>query len=756
MREDPKKRAQWNAVLIQGEWRLLDVLWASRALVRRREAHWPLVDVHGDTVEDEDVKVDPGKELHETNGFFFLTDPDRFVCTHLPDDPNWQLLPPQLRLKPPQFEKFVYVRERFFTMGLEMLPDSQQYCTLKTDRGEVTVKFGVPEHLGRFAQFRYMLFKYKSQATGGVSDESDDTEKVHWKGCIFYQLSQKQISYVCHMPQVGKYRMDIFGRHVTRDNGLDLVCSYVIECDSTDGRHLPDDPDIGWGPGTELDEAGLSVLTYSDADLQEMAESGRAPVWHPDGTIDTDQHVVEIRFRKTVDYDMVFWHALKHNDFDEAELLSCATLRVCSNDVIAVLRLPQPGMYAYKLFADARADGGDIPNVCNYLVRYRHNDGETITAFPSLQWGLLGPSIHAPRLGIVSTEENVTIGNIVTDSSKVDLTFKMLPSDYDILYEIGAVQQDGIGDDAKVAVNTRDKTAQIQLKLDGSGEYSFNMFVRRRSDDIRIHHVHSVLIGYSGEDAASDASNDEDLPDEQPEPLAEESELNESSFNLRAGLMMMGGMFGFVGGVEDGEDEDDDTEPTLVTHKQMITDEEIQRIDLPLSGYDLLVSVERKASQCPADDIRATYEKYGEALTVNLPLEGVYVVDVFESRRNNRLRHVYRYHITRHAKVMETGAFLTFWITTAWVLSIIFNTHNMCAVSNILNTHNLCAVSNILNTTTCVQFPTFEYPQLVCRKNKKRKKWQKLTQNRIYKPTKNRINQAKKVSICKRKTTNIW
>jgi len=152
---------------------------------------------------------------------------------------------------------------------------------------------------------------------------------------------------------------------------------------------------------------------------------------------------------------------------------------------------------------------------------------------------------------------------------------------------------------------------------------------------------------------------------------------------------MMGGMFGFVGGVEVGEesedDEDETTEPTLVTHTQMMTYEKVQRIDLPLSAYDLLVSVERKASQCPADDITTKYEKDGEALTVNMPLEGVYVVDVFECRRNNRLKHVYCCHITRLAKVIKT-------------VSNTLNTHNLCAVSSILYNHNLCAISNILNT----------------------------------------------------------
>ena len=532
-----------------------------------------------------------------------------------------------------------------------MLADSKRYCTLKTVRGEVMIKFGISEHLGRFAQFRYMLFKELDN--GVVSKDSGDSK--NWRGCIFFMQSKREIIYVCNMPTVGKYRMDIFGRHVTRDNGLDLVCSYIITCDSTHGRRLPDDPEIGWGPEDELKEAGLSAVS------------------HHGPMIDTDEHVVEIHFRKTVDKDMVFWHSLKHNEFKEAKLLSCATLRVCGGDIFAVLRLPQPGMYAYKLFADKCAKGGDIPNVCNYLIRYKHYEGEPITSFPALRWGLLGPSVQARHLGIVSTDKIVTTGNIITKSPEVDLKFKRFPSDCYIFYEIGKVQQDGAGQDAtQVAVNPQDKTGKIRLTLDGSGEYSFNMFVRRGSDDHRIHHVHSVLIGYSGEeeeeeeeDTASEASNDDGHPEDQPHPVGDDvqAEQNESSFNLRAGFTMIGGLFDFVGKVEEDEESDRGENATpepatpTVTYEEMTTCEDVLRIELPLSVHRLLVTVERKASQYPADIIQTTY--HGDVLTVHLPRdppgEGVYVVDVFHQFDDNRLEHVHRYEITRLVKVIHSS-----------------------------------------------------------------------------------------------------
>ena len=111
-----EKGSHWNAVLIDGEWRLLDVLWASCAIARRREKGWKLVDVQGEAFEDEHIEEEPGEQQYRANKFFFLTDPDWFISTHFPDDPDWQLLPrPQSIV---QFDKNVYLWEPFFDMGL--------------------------------------------------------------------------------------------------------------------------------------------------------------------------------------------------------------------------------------------------------------------------------------------------------------------------------------------------------------------------------------------------------------------------------------------------------------------------------------------------------------------------------------------------------------------------------------------------------------------------------------------------------------
>ena len=49
--------AQWNAVYVDDDWRLLDVFWASTCLVGRHSGDWALLDSDGDLVDSDDVQV---------------------------------------------------------------------------------------------------------------------------------------------------------------------------------------------------------------------------------------------------------------------------------------------------------------------------------------------------------------------------------------------------------------------------------------------------------------------------------------------------------------------------------------------------------------------------------------------------------------------------------------------------------------------------------------------------------------------------
>lgn len=65
--DEGKADHSWNAVKIDGKWCLLDVTWGSGG-------------------------ISDGKFVRQFNSFWFVTDPNSFVYSHLPQDPKWQLV----------------------------------------------------------------------------------------------------------------------------------------------------------------------------------------------------------------------------------------------------------------------------------------------------------------------------------------------------------------------------------------------------------------------------------------------------------------------------------------------------------------------------------------------------------------------------------------------------------------------------------------------------------------------------------------
>lgn len=84
----------WNAVKIDGSWRLLDCIWGSGY-------------------------IDVGRKfIRSTRYHYFLTDPAAFIYDHFPQNPSWQLLDKPITKS--EFENLVYIRPAFFSYNLKL------------------------------------------------------------------------------------------------------------------------------------------------------------------------------------------------------------------------------------------------------------------------------------------------------------------------------------------------------------------------------------------------------------------------------------------------------------------------------------------------------------------------------------------------------------------------------------------------------------------------------------------------------------
>jgi transglutaminase/protease-like cytokinesis protein 3 len=120
----------WNAVLVEGAWRLVDCHWAARRLVGK--------------------KITPENVRYELDEYYFMPDPRQLIFTHFPDDPNWQLLEKSLMLA--EFENLVPVKSAFFKYGLRIM--SHRDAVISNNR-EVTIRIGCP-----LSQVKNLLFTF--------------------------------------------------------------------------------------------------------------------------------------------------------------------------------------------------------------------------------------------------------------------------------------------------------------------------------------------------------------------------------------------------------------------------------------------------------------------------------------------------------------------------------------------------------------------------------------------------------------------
>ena len=82
LKVDATKTSTWNTVMIDGVWRLVDVNSASRHVIDNDGGDWVLVD--GVSREAKDVATIDASLRSDYNEFYFLTDPQNFVYSHIP------------------------------------------------------------------------------------------------------------------------------------------------------------------------------------------------------------------------------------------------------------------------------------------------------------------------------------------------------------------------------------------------------------------------------------------------------------------------------------------------------------------------------------------------------------------------------------------------------------------------------------------------------------------------------------------------
>ena len=457
--------AQWNAVFLKGEWRFIDAFWASACVVGKKSKDWKLVDADGNYV-DEDEE-DDGAYQHvenEVNEFYFLTDPQKFIWTHFPDETEWQCL--ESTVSESEFEEHVYLRERFYSMNITLLDDFQWKEIILPEHGELGLRFGFPDEKTEDLQFRYAMYRNKS----------DEEFRHHLRLDRFVLLEHTKglLRLSMRFPLSGKFKLDVYGMNEKEHESFDLICSHMIHCTVPKANclPLPDQPAIGWGP------------------VQETKDSGVVPLSHTGAVIVSEDGKIDIKLG--TNKKMEIHQLLKNVTLDEATLSKYILVREENGEHYIHLRLPQGGEYALKVYANEEGMPGNAENILNYLISCTNEDVQN-KPFPNVPDGILGKKAIAENIGV---NARIQKGRFKTKDGRIRLEFAAM-SYVELMIEIHTTDPEALKYLKSYRQTIEDRWA-FDIDLPVKGEYSINVFARENPKRSRVYNVHSYLVFSDG------------------------------------------------------------------------------------------------------------------------------------------------------------------------------------------------------------------------------------------------------------------
>lgn len=665
-------QGHWNAVHVNGHWRFIDVYWTSTAATSTSDdpadpsSHHPWTrlqlkdkDIVSSAVDDKIMENEhPGQQQHQQeerkvfNEFFFLPDPDQFVLTHLPDEDPWQLVDRSRIWTQEKFENYLYIRERFFELDMRLLANSKTTCTIETIEGKTVVVFGLPPKRSKSFRFTYMLFRHKS-------DYDPAVHSLLFERYVHFRKTKNRIELDISFPVTGRFLLNIYGKEIESKKDFNHLCSYVIDCKSpvANAEPLPDCPDIGWGPGTELEEVGVIPKSHT-----------RPVVRTKNGELEMEFEASDLKVAllHVLSDEVDEWHGSRHGVL----LMKQQQQQKKKKTLYIKLQLPKPGTYAVKLYATNLIAEGDIPNVLNYLVKYlptvnslssfsEPSASEPSTPapsasskpFPLIHEGIVGQQYLSTVLS-VSMDAASDLQRIVkTADGKLDVR---LTSEMDrgaqFLYHLNGsdLSEVDLVDSCSFSAFS-DRETKLSLSLPQSGLYALNIFVRLSRRDDSIHVVHTQLI-QSTQKAASfpvqgKQSNDDDDEDDENSGGGGTA----AARHHRRRLLLTTWCSSLVNVWRNGlrVTQTINVYQTPVVFATAISDR--FHIKIPPGDHPLVAELQKETSilfpqsHRISKDLRKDYELFSFQVSQN----GVYRIDFYECLTSGELIHLATYSITR-------------------------------------------------------------------------------------------------------------
>ncbi|XP_039257624.2 uncharacterized protein LOC120334225 [Styela clava] len=374
-------RGSWNAVLINGQWRLIDTHWGARHVL-----------------EDDDVPSAEHETIYRYEEHYFLTNPDQLIVTHFPDEVEWQLLSNPITLE--QFQETVKIWPLHYKLKLQLYSHLHGVVQAPQD-GVVEIRVKTSDFARRDAEFKCdFMTKQKLRSVGKFK-----------LACFTFHYTEKEFQvFQVHCPAVGEYILKIFGmsKKFSDEEVFTNIALYQINCPKlkSKGKHTPKDPtnvlpseisapfpevNMPWGPPTGPRALAVSPMSHGgpiitcdkngEATLVMQILRGEnlcflQQLYEADGRVDTTKQALQ----------------------DNAVHLTTMT-RSQHRAVVFCIRTPHSGNFSLNLYLNTESEG-NFTGFCNYLV-VSPSQSKQAVPFPIVPNGDLGPNAKICRdLGI--------------------------------------------------------------------------------------------------------------------------------------------------------------------------------------------------------------------------------------------------------------------------------------------------------------------------------------------------------------------
>jgi hypothetical protein len=179
-----KNDHSWNAVALDGEWRLIDCVWGAGY------------------VDNND------KFVRKQRDYYFLTKPEHFIYDHFPRTASWQLLENPITRN--EFERLVYIRPAFIANNLRLM--SHKQGIIETDN-VCTVELESPENV------------LMSAKINRNDVEVQDTS-------VFVQRDGNLVSVSAVFPNEGDYTLRLFTKRADEPGNYEWAADYRVSVTS--------------------------------------------------------------------------------------------------------------------------------------------------------------------------------------------------------------------------------------------------------------------------------------------------------------------------------------------------------------------------------------------------------------------------------------------------------------------------------------------------------------------------------------------